>query len=295
MVNPRNNFINEEELQKAQALLKAYSAGSPEARADDAALWRAKSVVQAVLHPDTGERINPLFRMSAFMPVNLPITAGMLLSGPGAAQLFWQWINQSYNAGFNFANRNVKDGSAPDLRSIGLSYAVATGTAVGMSWGLGRVVQRIQAKVGGAPGSQSFGVKLLTRGMPWFAVASAGAANVLAMRYNEGVEGITVMTPSGEPVGVSIAAGRACLAQVVLTRVVLPIPILLLPPFALDAIRSAPGIGGLMARSPAARLGIELGVFAVFLQCALPFAVALFPQTGETPFIFIMLLWQGGG
>ena len=126
-------------------------------------------------------------------------------------------------------------------------------------------------------------LELLTRGLPWFAVASAGAANVLAMRYKEGVEGITVYDPSGAPAGTSVAAGKACLAQVALTRVVLPIPILLLPPFVLDAARAAPGLGGVMTRSPAARLGVELGVFAVFLQCALPFAVALFPQTGSIP------------
>ena len=247
---------------------------------DDAALWRAKAKVSAILHPDTGERIPLLFRMSMFMPVNLPITAGMLLSGPGAAQLVWQWVNQSYNAGFNYANRNA---SVPvDMKSIALSYCVATGTAVGMAWGLGRVVTRVQSSMGGGPGgaSPSFGVKLLTRGLPWFAVASAGAANVLAMRYKEGVEGITVYDPSGAPAGTSVAAGRACLAQVALTRVVLPIPILLLPPFMLDAARAAPRLGALMARSPAARLGVELSVFAVFLQCALPFAVALFPQTG---------------
>ena len=48
----------------------------------------------------------------------------------------------------------------------------------------------------------------------------------------------------------------------------------------LDALRAAPGLGPFMARSAGARLGIELAVFAAFLQCALPPALALFPQTG---------------
>jgi len=37
--------------------------------------------VDSAIHPDTGDTIPLLFRMSLFMPANLPITAGMLLSG----------------------------------------------------------------------------------------------------------------------------------------------------------------------------------------------------------------------
>jgi hypothetical protein len=225
--------------------------------------------------------------MSTFMPSNLPITAGMLLSGPGAAQVFWQWANQSYNAGFNYANRNA---TVPmDTAALALSYGVATGTACGMSFGLGRVVQRLQASVGGGGGGgggggaaapQPLGLKLLTRGLPWLAVATAGVANVLAMRYKEGLEGITVYDEHGSAMGTSVAAGRACLTQVALTRAALPVPILLIPPFVLDGVRAYTPLGPLMARSLPARLGVELAVLSVFLQCALAPAVALFPPQG---------------
>ena len=214
-----------------------------------------------------------------FMPANLPITAGMLLSGTGPRQLFFQWLNQSYNAGFNYANRNA---TVPvDVASLAASYGVATGVACGMSWALGRAVEQLTARVGGPPGAaQPLGLRVLMRALPWAAVASAGVANALAMRYKEGLEGITIYDADGAPAGTSVAAGRACLTQVALTRAVLPVPILLLPPFVLDALAATRGLGGAMARSRGTRLGVELAVFAVFLQCALPPAVALFPQTG---------------
>lgn len=217
--------------------------------------------------------------MSTFMPSNLPITAGMILSGPGLPQVFWQWANQSYNAGFNYANRNA---TVPmDMTSLGLSYGVATGVACGMSYGLGRVVQGVQAGMGGGEGKpMPLSFKLLTRGLPWLSVATAGVANVLAMRYKEGVEGITVTDEAGNAVGTSVAAGRACLTQVALTRAALPVPILLIPPFVLDAIRSGP-LGAVMARSLPARLAVELSVLGVFLQVALAPAVALFPPQGS--------------
>jgi hypothetical protein len=257
--------------------------------------------VQSAIHPDTGEVVPLVFRMSTFMPSNLPITAGMLLSGPGAAQVFWQWANQSYNAGFNYANRNA---SVPmDTKALALSYGVATGVACGMSYGLGRVVQRLQSSVGGGGGGgggggaaaapQPLGLKLLTRGLPWLAVATAGVANVLAMRYKEGLEGITVYDEAGNAMGTSVAAGRACLTQVALTRAALPVPILLIPPFVLDGIRAYTPLGPLMARSLPARFGVELAVLSVFLQCALAPAVALFPPQGSLPASAMEARFQG--
>jgi hypothetical protein len=78
-----------------------------------------------------------------------------------------------------------------DWAGLAASYAVATGTAVGAAAGLGRVVERMQARVGGGTAGAAggaplpFGVRLLSRALPWLAVATAGSANVVAMRYKE--------------------------------------------------------------------------------------------------------------
>lgn len=106
-----------------------------------------------------------------------------ILRVQGGAQLFWQWMNQSYNAAFNFGNRNA---TVPvDYRQLALSYGIATGTALSAAWGLGKIVQRAQASLGSA--KPTFRFKLLQSGIPWLAVATAGTANALAMRYKEGV------------------------------------------------------------------------------------------------------------
>jgi hypothetical protein len=39
-------------------------------------------VCDAAVHPQTGETIPTIFRLSAFVPVNIPICAGMLLTSP---------------------------------------------------------------------------------------------------------------------------------------------------------------------------------------------------------------------
>jgi hypothetical protein len=183
MVDLSNIFISDEELVRSKTLITEFKAlaGSttqtggkyvlPSGSATDADLWRARKVVQAILHPDTGmvwlamkfvveyalcvccvvenrimdyfagEKIPFLGRMAMFMPLNIAITTGML-SATGSSQLVWQWVNQSYNAGFNFANRNA---SKPiDLWGLGASYAVATSTALSMAYGLGKVVDRVK-------------------------------------------------------------------------------------------------------------------------------------------------------
>lgn len=180
------------------------------------------------------------------------------------------------------------------MGGLALSYGVATSVACGMSYGLGKVVQGLNSKMGGGPGPQPLSLKLLSRGLPWMAVASAGMANAVAMRYKEGVEGITVYDEAGTPMGTSTAAGRQCLMQVAAVRAALPVPILLLPPFILDGIR-ATSLGPVMARSLPLRLGVELGIFACFLQGALPFAVALFPQKGSIAASALEPEFQGKG
>jgi len=56
---------------------------------------------------DTGELVFKPFRMCGFVPMNVPILCGMLLSPPTMKfTAFFQWLNQSYNAGLNYGNKN---------------------------------------------------------------------------------------------------------------------------------------------------------------------------------------------
>jgi hypothetical protein len=56
---------------------------------------------------DKGEIVFLPFRMCGFLWTNTPILIGILCSKPTMFNTFlWQIINQSYNAGLNFANKN---------------------------------------------------------------------------------------------------------------------------------------------------------------------------------------------
>lgn len=107
------------------------------------------------------------------------------------SQMVFQFLNQTYNACFNYANRNAT--VEVNNRQLATSFGIATSVACGMSYGLGKIVQSVTARMNGGviagPNTPlPFKVKAFSRAMPWFAVASAGMANALAMRYKEGID-----------------------------------------------------------------------------------------------------------
>jgi hypothetical protein len=71
-------------------------------------LRKAQTVLRTAIHPDTGEFIPWPMRMSSFTLVNLPISWGMIIVAPTPMNtIFWQWVNQTYNATVNYGNRNA--------------------------------------------------------------------------------------------------------------------------------------------------------------------------------------------
>ncbi|KAM5227863.1 sideroflexin-5-like [Ctenodactylus gundi] len=54
-------------------------------------LWSAQKIKQAILHPDTNEKIFMPFRMSGYIPFGTPIVVGLLLPNQTlASTVFWQ-------------------------------------------------------------------------------------------------------------------------------------------------------------------------------------------------------------
>lgn len=99
-------------MRDAEKLLRAKEQGEAPKGTTDADLWNARRVLESSLHPDTGETIFPLFRFSAFVPVNMVIVTAtvapaVMSSFPATAAV--HFINQTYNAAINYANRNASN------------------------------------------------------------------------------------------------------------------------------------------------------------------------------------------
>eukprot|EP00742_Colponemidia_sp_Colp-10_P004196 GILJ01004475.1.p1 GENE.GILJ01004475.1~~GILJ01004475.1.p1 ORF type:complete len:341 (+),score=51.32 GILJ01004475.1:44-1024(+) len=268
--SPMNLLASDKDLLAARNTLEEFKAGRLDGQLTQRELWRLNNLVQSSFHPDTGELIPRMFRMSAFVPINIPIALGMITSAPTLTNIiFWQWVNQTYNSAVNYANRNASTSMSDTQRTV--SYLAASITSVAVAVGLNRVSDNARFK------SQLLKTAMKTVA-PYTAVASAGALNVLLMRYSEATQGVDVRNSDGSLVGRSAAAGVKALSEVTLTRVALPVPVLLFPPIILGALTA---LHPPFAVRSLARTVTELTVIAGCLRFALPAAIGLFPQTGS--------------
>src|SRR5690606_2294023 len=78
LIDPRTLFVSSAALEAHRVTLDRFRRGEI-ALSDE--VWQAKKVVDATIHPDTGEKVLLPFRMSAFVFSNLVVTAGMLTPG----------------------------------------------------------------------------------------------------------------------------------------------------------------------------------------------------------------------
>ncbi|KAJ8781350.1 hypothetical protein J1605_011334 [Eschrichtius robustus] len=114
----------------------------------------------------------------------------------------------------------------------------------------------------------------------------ANICNVVLMRYGELEEGIDVLDSDGNLVGSSKIAARhvgrlgargLALLETALTRVVLPMPILVLPPIVMSMLEKT----ALLQARPRLLLPVQSLVCLAAFGLALPLAISLFPQMSE--------------
>ncbi|ETO36323.1 sideroflexin-5-like protein [Reticulomyxa filosa] len=240
-------------------------------------LWEAKKIRDAIVHPQTGEKIFAPFRMSGFVPMNLPIAAGMLMSKSQFWGLFWQWYNQSYNGQISkyvhtyyfIPQKKICSTYFPKICTIfGLKKTQAYGIAVSTSMGVSYALNRFLAN----SGHLSNTTRTILKGtIPYTAVATAGALNVVVMRFNEIQQGVDVTDKDGVVKGSSKIAGRKAVLETAFSRVILPIPILLFPGVKIEAM-------SFVKARPFLVTPLNLCVITFFLWGALPAACGLFPQ-----------------
>lgn len=247
-------------LERSQALLASFDPKKTYTDAENTAFWEAKKQVDHRVHPVTGEILFLPGRLSAFIPTNMPVAAGMLIHGPTgpAAAAFWQWMNQSCNAACNYANRS---GAEIDTGKILQSYALAVGVSMAMAVIMGKIVKA-------NPFLQTLGLFV-----PYFSVCCASTANMGFTRMEEMRVGVPVYDGDGNKLGLSPKAGKEGLWQTLYTRGWLtPMPILVFPPIMMIAVRSL--VSGFALKTAA-----EIASITGCMYFALPLTLGIQPQT----------------
>lgn len=229
---------------------------------------------------DTAQPVFLPFRMSCFVISNLVVTAGMLTPNLGTTgTIAWQVTNQSLNVGINSANANK---STPLTTSTMVqSYFLAVGASCTVAVGLNSLIPRLRRL---SPGART----VLTRLVPFAAVASAGVLNVFVMRGEEIRKGIDVFPSESEegrrkreeakqhlePIGKSKKAATLAVGETAISRVFNATPIMVLPPLILVRLQRTQWL----SQRPRMVLPVNLGLILTTSLLALPLALAAFPQ-----------------
>ena len=162
---------------------------------------------------DTGNLVFKPFRMCGFVPVNIPILCGIVLSKPTMFNtILFQWLNQSYNAGLNYGNKN----STCEYTDFDLlkGYVAAVGSSLSVAITLRKLTAGIT--------KTATGKKLLV--LNTFVGGSAGACasfcNTYCMRYAETEKGIDVFSDEKvqNKAGVSKECAKSAVTETATSR-----------------------------------------------------------------------------
>ncbi|XP_063290976.1 sideroflexin-3 [Pelobates fuscus] len=259
VTDPRNILLGPKVLEEAKTIVQNYRMGIPTPGLTEDQLWRAKYIYDSAFHPDTGEKMVLIGRMSAQVPMNMTITGCMLtFYRTTPAVLFWQWVNQSFNAIVNYTNRS---GDAPITTSqLGTAYVSATTGAVVTALGLKSLTKRLPALIG--------------RFVPFAAVAAANCINIPLMRQRELKHGIPITDENGNRLGESTKAAQQAIAQVVVSRIGMAAPAMAIPPLIMNALEKR----AFLKRYPIMNAPLQVGLVGFCLVFATPLCCALFPQ-----------------
>jgi len=199
-----------------------------------------------------------------------------------ASTLLWQITNQSLNVAINNANANK---STPlSVSKITQSYFLAVGASCSVALGLNALVPRLKRV---SPATKI----ILTRLVPFAAVATAGALNVFLMRGEEIRKGIDIYPvlseadkaklaqegkseSSVESLGKSKKAATLAVSETAISRVLNSSPIMVIPPLILVRLQKQEWL----KKNPRLTLPVNLGLILTTSLFALPLALAAFPQ-----------------
>uniref|UniRef100_A0A8C6RDZ0 Sideroflexin-3 n=1 Tax=Nannospalax galili TaxID=1026970 RepID=A0A8C6RDZ0_NANGA len=226
VTDPRNLLLSGEQLEASKNIVQNYRAGVVTPGLTEDQLWTAKYVYDSAFHPDTGEKLVLIGRMSAQVPMNMTITGCMLTF----------------------------------YRQLGTAYVSATTGAVATALGLKSLTKHLPS--------------LVSRFVPFAAVAAANCINIPLMRQRELQVGIPVTDEAGQRLGHSVTAAKQGIFQVVVSRICMAIPAMAIPPVIMNTLEKK----DFLKHRPWLGAPLQVGLVGFCLVFATPLCCALFPQ-----------------
>ncbi|XP_010896388.2 sideroflexin-4 [Esox lucius] len=255
VLDPRSLFSSDAEIKNAPSII-----GSAERNLN----------YESSVHAGTSDILPTVFRPQAFFPISAPlVVASFLPHTMVKSALLWQFLLQSYVAGFNHANRNtlpdqgLKTSLKQGLLIVGsVAYATCAGAIPQI------VMRRLRLS---SPAAQMFFRSIL----PIPLSASLMYFNVVVIRSEESENGIQVFDTDGNSVGMSKAAGTKAVQETAVSRAALFGTTAAVPSLVLFLLQK-----GRFLQSPLLLAPIRHISTAIVLGLMIPVSFSLYPQLG---------------
>ncbi|KAJ8412791.1 hypothetical protein AAFF_G00117420 [Aldrovandia affinis] len=266
ILDPISLLSSKGEIEKARSLLRSTEDQQNKREVVDALKLSLSSV-----HSDTGAILPAIFRPPAFLPVAAPLVIASLLPHNGVKPaFFWQFLLQSYSAGFNYSNRNAtfsKETKVTLKQVLLIVGSVTYATCAGV------IPQFAMRRFGlRSPYAQVFFRSVL----PVPLAAFLAGFNVLIVRAEEFDNGIQVFDSSGNNVGISLKAGLKAVNETAVSRAVLMGTTAALPNMLIGLLKRT----RLSQRNPLLVAPFRHISTALILGLMVPVSFSLFPQLG---------------
>ncbi|XP_072413421.1 sideroflexin-4 isoform X3 [Chiloscyllium punctatum] len=248
ILDPTTLLASNKEIENAQTLLQD-SLPSLKEMVKNEKIKQALKLTLSSVHPDTGDVLPTVFRASAFTPLAVPLVVAMLLPHRGMKPaLFWQFLFQSYSAGYNLTNRNKT------------TCKVFPQFMMNRYTSNSPIVHTVFRKI-----------------LPVPVLAIASALNVAIVRGIEFDKGIEVVDKNGNVVGISQLAGTKAIKETAFSRAVLVGTTVAAPNILVSYLQRT----NFIRRFPLALAPFRHVMTAIVFGLMVPISFSLYPQTGK--------------
>ena len=225
-------------------------------------LWDARYLVDSTFNPETKEKIPKPFRVNSFTASNVPIIIGLIvLPVTKFNLLFFNVLNQSYNAALNYYNGSKTDENNKQLM---ISFMLAISSSLAAAFIFKRVLGDC---------SKSITKSIIQRIFP---SCIAGFINLFFMRSSYFTKGLSYSDVEGKQLGISKKIGAKAMLEGAVSRVILPLP-LVFSILMMSKLQKR-GLKGISLKFA------EISLCSIFISLGLPISIALFNQTGKAHF-----------
>uniref|UniRef100_A0A3Q3GCF7 Sideroflexin 4 n=1 Tax=Labrus bergylta TaxID=56723 RepID=A0A3Q3GCF7_9LABR len=224
--------------------------------------------LQSSVHADTGDSLPLVFRPPG---LSFQVVASFLPHSGVKPALFWQFMLQSYTAGFNHANRNS---SSEQGKKTSLKQLLLLAGTVSYATCAGALPQIFINRLGIRSASlQTFFRSIL----PIPLSAALAFFSVSTIRSEESETGIQVFDSKGSPVGLSKAAGQKAVRETALSRAALLGSTAAIPNLLVLLLKRTK----VFKRNTLLAVPVRHMSVAFVLGLMIPISFSLFPQLGK--------------